>query len=203
MEQKPIIPMSDHSEAIRLEVIRPTILPDAFLTSKDVHTALQFDMPFYRDLPDMPLYREQVISYIERVLSPLGLPSSGPWVTPSMINNYVKLGLVAAPFKKQYDRTHIARLLVICLFKQVLSIAAIQQLFQIQLMTYPDEIAYDYTAHEVTEAIRCAFSNPPRASVDTAQQVTRESLLVRTAAHAFASKTFLMRYLSYSGLPTE
>ncbi|MFR7671453.1 MAG: DUF1836 domain-containing protein [Collinsella sp.] len=45
-----------------------------------------------------------------------------------MINNYVKVGLVPAPVKKQYGREQIARLIAICIFKQVLPIAAVQAL---------------------------------------------------------------------------
>lgn len=50
-----------------------------------------------------------------------------PVITPSMINNYVKVGLVPAPVKKQYGREQIARLIAICIFKQVLPIAAVRR----------------------------------------------------------------------------
>ncbi len=53
-----------------------------------------------------------------------------------MINNYVKVGLVPAPVKKQYGREQIACLIAICLFKQVLPIAAVQALFNIQRLSY-------------------------------------------------------------------
>lgn len=78
-------------------------------------------MPSFEELPELPLYREQVIAYVESILSPLNQGIDGYWLTSSMINNYVKTGLLAPPVKKMYTREHIGRLLVICVFKQVLS----------------------------------------------------------------------------------
>ena len=78
-------------------------------------------MPSFDELPELPLYREQVIAYVESILSPLNQGIDGSRLTFSMINNYVKTGLLAPPVKKMYTREHIGRLLVICAFKQVLS----------------------------------------------------------------------------------
>ena len=195
------IPMSDSADSITLEDVAPTVLPDAFLDSTCMREASRFRMPSFDELPELPLYREQVIAYVESVLSPLNQGIDGSWLTSSMINNYVKTGLLAPPVKKMYTREHIARLLVICVFKQVLSISAIQQLLSIQKMTYPDMVAYDYTAREITQSVQGMFCEMPHSNADSAQHVTRESLLIRSTAIAFASKMFLMHYLSYSGMP--
>jgi hypothetical protein len=45
-------------------------------------------------------------------------------LTPSMVNNYVKLRLIPAPVRKKYGRRHIALLLMLCTFKQSVSMAA-------------------------------------------------------------------------------
>ena len=42
-----------------------------------------------------------------------------------MINNYVKMKLTAPAVKKKYDREHMARFVMICLLKKVLSMAEI------------------------------------------------------------------------------
>lgn len=78
-------------------------------------------MPSFDELPELPLCCEQVIAYVESILSPLNQGIDGSWSTSSMINNYVKTGLLAPPVKKMYTRENIGRLLVICAFKQVLS----------------------------------------------------------------------------------
>ena len=65
-----------------------------------------FHMPRYRQLPDMGLYLEQTVKYINGILQPL----SGIELTGSMVSNYVKKGLIPNPIKKQYYAEQIAYL---------------------------------------------------------------------------------------------
>ena len=51
-----------------------------------------FRLPRYHEIPDMGLYLEQTTKYVNRCISPLGLEA----ITPSMIRNYVKQGIIAA-----------------------------------------------------------------------------------------------------------
>lgn len=120
-----------------------------------------------------------------------------------MVNNYVKSGLIASPAKKLYSREHIARLLVICIFKQVLTIQAISSLFRIQKMTYMTDIAYNYVAAELESALKAVFSASREPNRDSASRVTRESLLVRNAVTAFAAKAQLVAYISFIGYDGE
>lgn len=195
--------MSDLSDKITAQDIAPTILPDAFLDSDAARAIVGFSMPRYADIPDVGLYCEQVIHYIEQALSPLDGCSEGPWISPSMVNNYVKSGLIASPAKKLYSREHIARLLVICIFKQVLTIQAISSLFRIQKMTYMTDIAYNYVAAELESALKAVFSASREPNRDSASRVTRESLLVRNAVTAFAAKAQLVAYISFIGYDEE
>lgn len=72
-------------------------------------------------IPDIDLYMDQVISYMER--QHLGLnPEGGESLTSSMINNYIKHGLLPRAKGKRYDREHIGYLTAICLLKQVLTV---------------------------------------------------------------------------------
>lgn len=195
-----VIPMADSSEQISPDDLIPTVLPDAFLRSEAAINMQRFKLPRYDDLPEIPLYREQVISYIEGVFEPLSCCVEGPWITPSMVNNYVKAGLVPPPVKKLYGKDQLALLVAICIFKQVLSMSAIEHLFKIQRITYRNDIAYNYTVTEVTNSLSAAFTSTFETSEDSAKLVTRESLLVRSAAIAFASRCYLMAYLRYTGL---
>lgn len=199
MSRSRVIPMSDHSAEITSEDIKPTILPDDFLDTALAREVRAFHMPRFNQIPDVELYREQVISFVDSVLAPLAPCVEGPWLTPSMVNNYVKARLIAAPQKKLYGREQIARLVVICIFKQVLSISAISELFAIQKMTYITDVAYDYVATELEHALAQFFTTEAKASRDSASRVTRESLLVRSAVLAFAAKAHLVGYLSFLG----
>ncbi len=82
-------------------------------------------LPQWEMLPDIGLYMDQVITLMERTFSP-ALPKGE--MTKSMVNNYVKVGLVPRPAGKKYDRDHLAMLLMICVFKQALSMENIAQI---------------------------------------------------------------------------
>jgi hypothetical protein len=76
--------------------------------------------PAWDQLPDLGLYMDQVITFMERQCRAL-YPESGSILTPSMINNYVKCGLVTRPVGKKYDRVQLAQLMMVCTLKQVAS----------------------------------------------------------------------------------
>lgn len=84
-------------------------------------------LPQWEMLPDIGLYMDQVITLMERTFSP-ALPKGE--ITKSMVNNYVKVGLVPRPAGKKYDREHLAVLLMICVFKQALSMENIAQILK-------------------------------------------------------------------------
>ena len=84
-------------------------------------------LPRWDELPDLELYMDQVLSLMERYLG--AYPGFGrKGLTASMVNNYVKLGLMPPPVKKKYTRTHLAQLLMICVLKASLSMEAIRGL---------------------------------------------------------------------------
>jgi len=93
-----------------------------------------YDLPTWNELPDIPLYMDQVITlvskYLEIYRKTLGTETI---LTPSMINNYVKLGTIPAPVKKKYTKVHIAYLLVVCTLKQTLDMATIHKLMPCEM----------------------------------------------------------------------
>lgn len=92
------------------------------------------------ELPDIELYVDQVVKVVNEPLNGLGLPQ----VTRSMINNYVKHGMVIAPVKKRYGRHQIATIMVISLLKNLFPLSAIQDgIAQLTMNSYPKEV-YDY-----------------------------------------------------------
>ncbi len=96
-------------------------------------------LPRYAELPQLELYMDQVLLILEQALAPdlpelpeeprRGKQSERP-VTASMINNYVKQGLIGPPRKKRYTKQQVASLLLICLLKNLLPIADIKLLLQ-------------------------------------------------------------------------
>lgn len=86
-----------------------------------------YRMATWEELPDLGLYMDQLITYLERLFRPL-YGEEKRIITPAMINNYVKSGLVARPVAKKYDRPQIAQLIMLCALKQALSLEDLRSL---------------------------------------------------------------------------
>lgn len=91
-----------------------------------------FSLPSWNDLPDLDLYMDQVVTYLEREMQLLSVEKRERMITSSMVNNYVKGNLIPNPIQKKYSREHISYILEICSAKQILSISDISSLFDIQ-----------------------------------------------------------------------
>ena len=83
-----------------------------------------FSYPTWEQLPELDLYLDQVLLYVNKTCAPV-LSSSDKGLTAAMINNYVKHGYVEKPDKKKYKRQQVARLIAITTLKTVFSIQEI------------------------------------------------------------------------------
>lgn len=82
-------------------------------------------------LPDLALYMDQVVSYLARQKP--GIDSDDNPITPAMINNYIKAGLLPRTKVKRYEREHLVYLIAISLLKNVLSVNEIKLLLDNEL----------------------------------------------------------------------
>lgn len=112
-----------------------------------------FRMPRYREIPNMGLYLDQTIKYINQHLEPLGCME----ITSSMVSNYVKKGYIKSPVRKQYDAEQIAYLFFIAVAKNVLSMESIAKMFGLMHGTYAEETAYDYFCSELENVLNYIF----------------------------------------------
>ena len=62
-------------------------------------------------LPDLPLYMDQVVSYLSRQLIEL---EPGEGLTSAMVNNYIKAGLLPRAKGKKYEREHLGDVCPVC-----------------------------------------------------------------------------------------
>ena len=83
----------------------------------------------WNELPDINLYMDQVIGLLSEKLS-FFAEDEDKLLTKSMINNYVKSGLISHPEKKKYTKEQLAQLIVISMLKQLLSIPDLQLLLE-------------------------------------------------------------------------
>ena len=103
-------------------------------------------IPKWCDLPELDLYMDQVISLMEKYLTTHSSQDT-KLITPSMINNYVKLGIMPAPIKKKYSREHLAYLVIICSLKQVMSISNIKIMLDKKLEKNTIAETLDFYSH--------------------------------------------------------
>ena len=149
----------------------------------------EFRMPRYKEIPNVGLYLEQTIKYINESLAPLQVS-----VTPSMVSNYVKLGYIQRPVKKQYYADQIAYLIFAVLAKQVLSLEHITVLFDLQRKTFSVDVAYNFFCTELEEMLCYLFgerSEPPLASEDEpAAKKTLRSVVTAISHIIYLSRRF-------------
>ncbi len=105
-------------------------MEDNFKNLKEYIKDLEdYKLPDYKELSSIPLYMEQVVSYIQGVLTP-ALKEDKTVITPFMINNYVKAKIVNPPENKKYDKDHIGYLIAISLLKQSVSMRDLATLIE-------------------------------------------------------------------------
>ena len=149
-----------------------------------------FHLPRYEELPDVGLYLEQTAKYISEFLSPLEEGS----LTPSMVSNYVKKGLIRNPVKKQYGREQIAYLFFIALTKNVLSLDGLINFIALQNRTYSLQKAYDYFCEQFENTL--LFTAEVKDTLDIAgEDTTDEKRLLFSCIVAVTQKIYLERCL--------
>jgi len=111
-----------------------------------------FSYPKWEDIPNIDLYLDQVLLYVNQVCAPIS-PDKDKGLTASMVNNYVKHGYLTKPDKKKYQRRQIARLIAITTLKSVFSIQEIAQtLNTLQTQASSDQLYdafVDYMNHGI------------------------------------------------------
>lgn len=149
-----------------------------------------FRLPRYDQIPTMGLYLEQASKYVCEYLSPLGDFT----LTPSMISNYVKKGLIGSPTKKLYSREQIVYLFFIAVAKSVLSLDALRNFIALQKRTYTLQKAYDYFCDEFENILHFTFGVTDVMESKGEDSSTEKRLLFACIV-ASVEKVYLEKYL--------
>lgn len=115
--------------------------------------AKSYHIPRWNELPDFELYMDQILSFLAKHTEVFGIDEKEKIITNSMINNYVKLGLIKAPVKKRYNRNHIANLIMITILKRILSMHEIKEVIIQYNMKMGEENAYNYFCEELESSL--------------------------------------------------
>lgn len=174
------------------------------MSSKDkaldewIKLAEQYTLPDWERLSSIPLYMDQVLLFMSEVFDLFENDGNAPILTSSMINNYVKNGLVEHPVQKKYNREHLAKIMMIGMLKQVLSIQEIALLF-----SGTEDIKAIYAAF--TDAQNAAFRDTLATIESTEKDTdTLRSTALRLVAEANARRAVAEQILlGISETPSE
>ena len=86
-----------------------------FFDKEYIDKITNLHLPRYGEFPNIELYIDQLLNYIEDQLDFLPSEEGEKLLTTSMVNNYVKQGIVAPTEKKRYAKYHIAYIIVVCI----------------------------------------------------------------------------------------
>ena len=148
----------------------------------------EFEPTPWERLPELELYMDQVITLMGKQLE-LFQAGEERLLTSSMINNYVKGGVLPRPSQKKYSRDHLAMLTMICMLKSVLSLPEIQKTMhgldaesRVETL-YPDFSAMEKRALDgVVERIQDMPEPSEEALYRMAMELAVEANVRRTAA---------------------
>lgn len=148
-----------------------------------------FHIPRWEELPNIELYMDQVLTYIENTLKDyIKVETNEKLITKTMINNYVKQNVILPPQNKKYNKLHIAELFVICILKQVYSIPEIKNLISLALKTSSPEASYNKFCDILTESLISTFEGTEYSIAST---LTAEQYLLKNVVQSFANKLYV------------
>jgi hypothetical protein len=148
-------------------------------------------------LPDFPLYMDQVLSYMERQILHFDAEDA---LTAAMVNNYPKHGLVPRAEGKKYNREHLAYLTAICVLKQVMSARDIALLFR-------EELQGDRSVEDGYAAFCASLGKALNITADEMAERPADDTLADAAIHfaliSYAAGLASSRYVSLLRQQTE
>ena len=126
-----------------------------------------FHLPRSSELPELDFYMDQVISIMEKNLSILSTDKEAKFITPAMINNYVKLGIIPPPKKKRYSKEHICYLFIICTLKSAIPISSVTDIIKSHLK--------NRTVYELYDLFCEAYENLLARAYEAAREISAEA----------------------------
>lgn len=155
----------------------------------------EFHIPRWEELPNIDLYLDQTVTILENYLQNYIGNEEEKIITKTMINNYVKHGVLEPPEKKKYNKQHIATLFVICILKQIYSMNDIKQLIQEALKVSPSKkIAYNTFCSSLEKAIKLTFEGKEYIDNDP---MTEELFLLKNVVLSFSNKLYVEKRFLY------
>ena len=173
------------------------------------HYLNNYKLPAWKELPDIGLYMDQVIALLGQYLDFIPMEDSKDKpVTPTTINNYVRLKVMPAPEKRKYYRVHIAFLIMIFTLKQGISLSLVQRLLPAELTEeqlrpiYSEYVErHSLTARYFTQEVRAACATilehegeaPAMLQTDRIEDLIASAAVIGGFSRLLAEKLLLLQ----------
>lgn len=158
----------------------------------------RFRVTDWEGLPDIELYMDQVINYMDRQLEPFKVSPEERTLTPAMVNNYVKYRTIPKPNGKKYTKDHMGRLIPLCMLKQTLPISVIGSAIEDFREILSGREAYDTFAevqnHALEKAVK-ALKEEDHGETPAERVDNLEILAFKIAAESAAYRIVAERIL--------
>lgn len=163
-----------------------------------------YHLPAWEELPDLELYMDQVVSLVNRYMNLHStLDTVDPLLTPSAINNYVRLKQIPAPVKKRYSRVHLAYLVVISCLKQSMSLADIQRIMPVDMTAEQVEATYKAFLNQYNMAFQDCLTqieklaeptmDPGNSSEDSVERLVLTAAVAATLYKLLTGKLLMLQ----------
>lgn len=156
-----------------------------------------YHLPRWEELPNIDYYMDQVIEYISKYVE-IFCSDNSKMITPSMINNYVKLGLLPAPNKKKYSKNHIAMLLIITIIKQVTLISDIKNAIVFQTSIDGGANAYNRFCEEIEASLTQIYKIINLQKIEISTNVDKNNIALKSISLALVSKLLAVKSTTFS-----
>ena len=158
-----------------------------------------FSCPTWTDFPDIELYMDQVISVLDRALSPYSQEEK--CITSTMINNYVKSGVLPPPKNKKYNRTHLAILMIVCITKPVMEISAISEIIHRGIEADQMENVLNGLASKFENELASAAQTASETAKNSSHEEILSLIAIENVMKANAARTIAMH--AYNAIKTD
>lgn len=149
-----------------------------------------FHLPRWDQLPNIDLYMDQILTYIEDSLGRyIILDENEKLITKTMINNYVKQDVIKPPINKKYNKLHLAELFVICILKEIYSINDIKKLIELALKTSTPENVYNKFCNVFEKTLTSTFKKNYKRNKE--KETSQEEYLLKNVVQSYVNKLYV------------
>lgn len=148
---------------------------------------IKVHLPRWEELPNIDLYLDQVVNVMEEYLTDFVAIREDKIITKTMINNYVKHGVLKSPENKKYNKSHLAKLIVICILKQLYSINEISNLINLAVDLSQIEKSYNRFCEALENAIDATFNK----RTFEIENITDETEILKAVVLSFSNKLYV------------